>query len=286
MELRQLRYFVAVVEEGTVTGAARRLRLSQPPLTMQLHSLEEELGCALFEREGRRLRLTEAGRAFYQRAKTILGLCGAAAAEMADHSAGRMGTLRLGAISSVHGAMLLRWLEAYARRYPEVRLDLHNADTYQQLELIRTGQIDVALVRTPFSAPELAQLPLAAERMLAVALPGQLPPAVPLEALAKRRLLIYRRWEQVLRMQFEAAGLEMRVHCRSDDAQTTLALAACGLGTGIVPASALPDPAAQGLEARVIDAPQLSTEIVAICRDPRALPQAARRFWALLEEQR
>ena len=63
MELRQLRYFVAVVEEGTVTGAARRLRLSQPPLTMQLHSLEEELGCALFEREGRRLRLTEAGRA-------------------------------------------------------------------------------------------------------------------------------------------------------------------------------------------------------------------------------
>ena len=118
--------------------------------------------------------------------KTILGLCGAAAAEMADHSAGRMGTLRLGAISSVHGAMLLRWLEAYARRYPEVRLDLHNADTYQQLELIRTGQIDVALVRTPFSAPELAQLQLAAERMLAVALPGQLPPAVPLEALAKR----------------------------------------------------------------------------------------------------
>ena len=178
MELRQLRYFVAVVEEGTVTGAARRLRLSQPPLTMQLHSLEEELGCALFEREGRRLRLTEAGRAFYQRAKTILGLCGAAAAEMADHSAGRMGTLRLGAISSVHGPLLLRWLEAYARRYPEVRLDLHNADTYQQLELIRTGQIDVALVRTPFSAPELAQLPLAAERMLAVALPGQLPPAV------------------------------------------------------------------------------------------------------------
>ena len=217
MELRQLRYFCGSGGGGHRDRGGRRLRLSQPPLTMQLHSLEEELGCALFEREGRRLRLTERGRAFYQRAKTILGAVRRGGGGDGDHSAGRMGTLRLGAISSVHGAMLLRWLEAYARRYPEVRLDLHNADTYQQLELIRTGQIDVALVRTPFSAPELAQLQLAAERMLAVALPGQLPPAVPLEALAKRRLLIYRRWEQVLRMQFEAAGWR----CASTAAVTT-----------------------------------------------------------------
>ena len=176
MELRQLRYFVAVVEAGTVTGAAEQLAMSQPPLTMQLHNLEAELGCSLFAREGRRLRLTEAGAVFYRRAKTILALAEAAAGEMAGHGTGRLGTLRLGTISSVQGSMLPDWAAAFSARYPQVRLELHTADTYQQLEALRAGQIDVAVVRTPFSAPELEQLPLALERMLAAALPGRLPP--------------------------------------------------------------------------------------------------------------
>ncbi len=88
MEIRQLRYFTAIVEEGTVIGAARRLNMTQPPLTAQLHSLEEELGCLLFRHEGRRLHLTEAGHTFYQRASTILGMCNATAAEMDNFRAG------------------------------------------------------------------------------------------------------------------------------------------------------------------------------------------------------
>lgn len=284
MELRQLRYFVAVVEAGTVTGAAEQLAMSQPPLTMQLHSLETELRCKLFAREGRRLRLTEAGQVFYRRAKTILAMADAAASEMAGHGAGRLGTLRLGTISSVQGAILPDWVTAFAGRYPQVRLELHTADTYQQLEALRTGQIDLAVVRTPFSAPEMDQLPLALEQMLAVALPGLLPPQATLEALARQPLLLYRRWERVLQTQFEAAGVAMRVRCCSDDAQTTIALAARGLGIGIVPASALPDPAAWGLEARVIDAPQLATRIVALCRSRALLPRPAALFWDMLAE--
>ena len=288
MELRQLRYFVAVVEAGTVTGAAEQLAMSQPPLTMQLHNLEAELGCSLFAslfaREGRRLRLTEAGAVFYRRAKTILALAEAAAGEMAGHGTGRLGTLRLGTISSVQGSMLPDWAAAFSARYPQVRLELHTADTYQQLEALRAGQIDVAVVRTPFSAPELEQLPLALERMLAAALPGRLPQQATLEALSHRPLVLYRRWERVLQAQFEAAGAVMEVRCCSDDAQTTLALAARGLGIGVVPASALPDPAALGLEARVIDAPQLATRIVALCRSRALLPRPAALFWDLLAQ--
>ena len=81
MELRQLKYFIAVVEEGTVSGAARALHMSQPPLTAQMHALEAELGCALFEHAGRRLRITEAGRALYARARAIAALCEGANAE-------------------------------------------------------------------------------------------------------------------------------------------------------------------------------------------------------------
>ena len=104
MELRQLNYFIAVGEEGTISGAARRLNMSQPPLTAQMHALESELGCALFEHAGRRLRITEAGRTFYARAKAIATLCASTRSEMADLSAGAAGVLHMGVISSVCGA--------------------------------------------------------------------------------------------------------------------------------------------------------------------------------------
>ena len=82
MELRQLRYFVTVVEEKTVTAAAEKLNMTQPPLTAQLKLLEKELNCSLFQRKGRRLQVTEAGKHFYQKAAVILGMCDAAAKEM------------------------------------------------------------------------------------------------------------------------------------------------------------------------------------------------------------
>ena len=107
MELRQLRYFVTVVEEKTVTAAARKLNMTQPPLTTQLKLLEKELGCPLFAREGRRLTLTDAGRHFYQRACGILGMCESAAAQMRDFHQGVAGTLRIGVVSSVQELSLI-----------------------------------------------------------------------------------------------------------------------------------------------------------------------------------
>ena len=289
MEIRQLRYFAAIVEEGTVTGAARRLNMTQPPLTAQIRSLEEELGCRLFVHEGRRLRLTEAGRALYRRADTILGLCDAAAAEMGDYRAGTAGTLRLGAVSSVRGTVFLQWLEQFAARYPQVQYDLYSADTYQQLEQLRAGQLDLAIVRTPFSAPELEVLPLRRESMVAVGRAahfGALPAGpVTLRELAGRPLILYRRWESILRGRFEAAGCVPQIRCRNDEAQTTLALAARGLGIGLMPASALPAQPDPALQLHPIADPALTTQIAAVCRDKRRLPQAARLFWAMLEEQ-
>ena len=137
MELRQLNYFIAVVEEGTISGAARRLNMSQPPLTAQMHALESELGCALFEHAGRRLRITEAGRTFYARAKAIATLCAGARSEMADLSAGAAGVLHMGVISSVCGAEFIGWLSEFAYSHPGVRYDLHEANTYQLINLLR-----------------------------------------------------------------------------------------------------------------------------------------------------
>lgn len=282
MEIRQLRYFTATVEEGTVTGAAKRLRMTQPPLTAQLHALEAELGCRLFERRGRRLRLTEAGRIFDRRAHVILGLCNAAESDMADYRHGAVGTLRLGIISSVRTASLFEWISRFAKRYPAVRYDLSCANTYQLIERLQAGQLDAAIVRTPFSAPELKTLPLRQERMLAVGIepffadaPGD---TISLNALAGQPLILYRRWEDVLRSRFEAAGCTLRPVCLNDDAQTTLALAERGMGIGVLPASALAPGKVPCLEARTVDDTGLTTEIAAVYRDPKMLPQCARCF--------
>lgn len=290
MEIRQLRYFTAVVEEGTVIGAARRLNMTQPPLTAQLHNLEEELGCVLFKHEGRRLHLTEAGHTFYQRACTILGMCNATAAEMEQFGTGNAGTLRIGVISSVQGTLFMEWIAGFAAVHPQIRYELYSANTYQLLEQLRMDQIDLAIVRTPFSAPEAESLTLGKEPMMAVGLPSyfqDIPDGttcISLSELREKPLILYRRWERILLSRFEAAGCTPQIRCCNDDSQTTLAFAKKGLGIGILPASGIYQMKEPSLTVMELDDKALTTEIALLCRNKEQLPQVARLFWEMMEK--
>ena len=113
MELRQLAYFVAIAQSGTITAAAQKLHMSQPPLSLQLQKLEEELGCPLFERDTRHLRMTPAGELFYERAQGILQQCADLKREMADLQAGGRGLLRIGSVSSLNTPLLPRWVARF-----------------------------------------------------------------------------------------------------------------------------------------------------------------------------
>lgn len=312
MELRQLEYFIAIVDLGTITGAARALNMSQPPLSAQMHALEGELGCALFEHVGRRLRVTEAGRALYARARAIVALCRSAAGEMADLGAGASGVLRLGVISSVCGAEFARQLSEFSRAHPGVRFDLREANTYQLLDQLRARALDLAIVRTPFTAPDMAALPIRREPMLAVGRAelfgelsvcpdgGMVPdpaagPAAPgsareesgdasackdmgLEALGGAPIIVYRRWEGILRDRFERLGLAPRIVCVNDNAQTSLALAREGMGIALVPASTLAGRAAEELERRQVRQADMFSEITAVYPCDMELTSLARRF--------
>ncbi len=287
MELRQLNYFIAIVEEGTVSGAARRLNMSQPPLTAQMHALESELGCALFEHAGRRLRLTEAGRTFYARARAIVTLCADTRTEMADLGAGVSGVLHIGVISSVCGAEFIGWMRAFAQSHPGVRYDLHEANTYQLLNLLRERAIDVAIVRTPFAAPDMNMSPIRRENMVAAGearyfkdMPGRA--AISLSDATRTPLLIYRRWETILRERFERMGVAPRVMCVSDSALTTMALAAAGLGVALVPASTLGGADFGAIEARAIGDAGISSDIAAVYRSDAELTATAREFMLTL----
>lgn len=286
MDLRQLSYFVAVADSGTVTAAAESLHLSQPPLSVQIQQLEQELGCRLFERGPRRMQLTDAGQTLYERARGILDLCSSAKKEMEDLRTGTAGTLRLGVVSSLCGAPLAGWLEAFCSGNCRLRLELYEANTYQLLEKVRSGQIELAFIRTPFPAEGLHCATLGSEPLCAVGQPDFFPGVpgepLPLEALNGPPLLLYRRWEQILAQLFQAEGLHPRIFCVSDSARTTFSLAEAGLGVGIVPRSALP--LRTTAVSRPIDRTGLHSEICVVCRRDTYVSSAAKRLFRSVQE--
>ena len=125
MELKQLSYFVAVVEEGSFSAAARKLFMSQPPITTQVKALEEELGCALLVRGTRAVRPTEEGRLLYDRARLMLEMRRSVTEEIEARSISGGGTLRLGVVSSVASSLLPGWLSGFHALNPKVRLELY-----------------------------------------------------------------------------------------------------------------------------------------------------------------
>lgn len=149
MELRHLRYFVAVAEEENVTRAAARLHVSQPPLTRQIHDLEEELGVPLFERNGKSIRLTTAGRVFLQEARASLQRVDEAVEAARAAARKQHGELHLGYAPSPTVEILPLLLRAFQRRYPNVRVILHDHSSSEMLSNLREGRLHAALMMQP-----------------------------------------------------------------------------------------------------------------------------------------
>src|SRR5579871_4301881 len=149
MELRQLRYFVAVAEELHFRRAAERLHISQPPLSQQIRALEDELGFALLIRTRRRVELTAAGAAFLRDARTLLGELEGAVATARRIDAGHTGRLRINFVGSALFSIVPGIVERFRRSRPGVELELHERATVDQLRAVRAGLADVGLVRPP-----------------------------------------------------------------------------------------------------------------------------------------
>ena len=147
MELRHLRYFVAVADHGGISHAAERLHIAQPAVSRQIRDLEAELGVALLLREGRRVLLTDAGRAFAERARAVLAASHEAADEARRIAKGETGTLRIGLLESASWAgHLPRALNGYARAYPNVRLEVVPMGSVDQIEALLAEEIDAGFI--------------------------------------------------------------------------------------------------------------------------------------------
>ncbi len=145
MELRHLRYFVAVAEAENVTRAAAKLHVAQPAISRQIRDLEEELGLALLERSAKAVRLTEAGRVFLDEARAVLQRADEAVAAVRAVAGGVRGELHVGYAPSLTVQILPRALRSFQAEFPGVRVSLHDLSTEEMLSGLRAGTLDLVL---------------------------------------------------------------------------------------------------------------------------------------------
>ncbi len=155
MELRHLRYFVAVAETLSFRGAAEKLRMAQPPLSAQIKALETELRVQLLERTTRQVRLTHAGRVFLEEARTVLEASSHAEQRAREAVHGVVGTLRLGIIAPSATSWLAGILRKFRQRFPGVQLALFDLTSPEQLRRLNSGELDAGLLRPPVGHPDL-----------------------------------------------------------------------------------------------------------------------------------
>ncbi len=266
MDLRQLRYFVAVAEERHYGRAAQRLHMSQPPLSMQIKALERELGIELLERTSRRVALTDAGRAFLEQARTILGAVEEAREVARGAERGRQGRLEVGFISSATLSLLPPSIRLFRERFGGVELELKELTSAQQVDALYEGGIRVGLVRLPLRAPGIRFEPVLEERLV-VALPSGHPleglDRVSLETVADLPLIFFTRQlipgfhAQIVEL-FQRVGAFPKVAQHAVHLQTIVGLVASGVGIAILPSSAQ-RVGREGVVYRALDVPDATS---------------------------
>jgi len=258
MELRHIRYFLAVAEEANFTRAAAKLGIGQPPLSQQIRALETMLGTPLFHRRPRGVTLTAAGQIFVEKARLILANVDLAVEATQRSARGEQGNLAIGFTSSAaFHPLVSSMVRSLKQSAPGVSLALEEASTGDLIEALRAGRLDVAFVRSPVDASAgLIIEPILDEEML-VALPDQHPlvtgtPSrrghgissrrIPLLALANETFILYRRpsgpglYDSIIAA-CRTAGFSPRIGQEAPRMLSTLSLVAASLGISIIPES-------------------------------------------------
>lgn len=272
MELRHLRYVIALSEELHFGRAARRLNMSQPPLSQQIRSLEEELGVKLFSRTKRQVVLTEAGIRFVDEARQVLAQVQHAAKVASRANNGEIGYLTVGTVTA-EKTVLVDTLRAFAKLYPDVHLELRSMSTVAQLEAVREGRLQVGFVILPVEETALAVETVAREPLV-VALPESHRLAskrrIPLKALSGEVSILFPRalspgyYDQIISV-CRTAGFSLKIIHDMDNIYTALALVEAGLGVSLFPAS-IQDLKRRGVIFRELEAPVPKMECAVIYR--------------------
>ena len=283
MDIKQIINFITIVEEGNITKAAQKLHISQPPLSNQLKALEEELGVKLIERGSRKVTLTDVGNLLYKRGKDMVSVFESTLNEVEDFKSGIEGVLKIGAVSTCNQFIPNELISPYAKQYPKVKFELYEGNTYEVVDMIERGIVDIGVVRTPFNSENLCCLNLRTEPMVVVVNKNgekfgfESREKIDLKDLDGKPIVIYRRYEKLIMDVLQLNKVKANIYCLNDDSRTTIAWAQAGLAIGIVPKSII-DNSNKEIEVYELDEKELKTQISVAWMENKYLHRSARNL--------
>lgn len=243
MDLKQLRYFIVLAETQNFHRAADRLNISQPPLTVAIRKLEEELGARLFHREPRGVQLTAAGFSALAPARAAIEQAAQVREAVRLGREGELGSISVGFVGSAINSVLPRVIPAFRFRYPGVELRLEEMTSVSIGVALASRQLDVGLVRLPLMQPGKLDISLIERDLLVAAVPAAHPLAslscLALADIADEPLILHRAvsvLRSVVILACQDAGFTPRIAQEAMQVQTILSLVQSGLGIALVPA--------------------------------------------------
>lgn len=293
MDLRQLRYFCTIATEGQVTRAAKKLHIAQPPLSQSLKALEEELEVTLFERNGRKMELTEPGMVLYKNAIHLFNQLDQTIMEVKEVGQGVKGTLSIGCVKSCFSHMPRR-IKAFREMYPGITFELREGDSYLLSEQLKNRDIDLAIVRMPLDIKDFSVQILPNENYLAV-----IPETwnthtsrttITLDDLANLPLLLLHRisgtgqYELIIDM-FDKHGLKPNIIVDCPDVDMILKLVSEEVGATIIPASSVSNNHIKGVKMLKINDVDIISESAVIWLKDYYLSKSAQRFIELFRQE-
>ena len=282
--------FLAVVRNGSMRRAAVGLHVTQPAVSARIRELERRLEVRLFERHGRALIPTEAGRIVATEATALVGAAEALHRRLAELQSGAAGTLRIATLDAASIYVLPSTYLEYRRDAPRVQLTVQVVDSRRVLGLVADLEVDVGVLALPASHPEVTLRPFFRDELACIAAPGHAlaqSNRVRLRDLTSQPLVLYGRGSTtraVLDAMFQSQGLVPNVAMETASPEAMKRLVEVGVGLAIVPRALVRDEVAAGRLVEIVVADARFTRTLAVAlRRGRRLPPAAQRFVALLE---
>jgi LysR family cyn operon transcriptional activator len=289
MDLHQLRVFQTAVKSGGFTRASEQLHLAQSTVSQHIKLLEDELGCPLFLRVGKRVLVTEAGRVLLQYTETIFRDLKNAEMAVREMNALKRGTVRLGVGPTTLTYRLPHVLGDYSRRFPDIELIVLAGTTEFLLDALRSQHLDLAVVMRTAPQPGVAATPLGREEMIIVVNrdhPLARQKTVEPADLGSLRFILYEKhtaMQNVIDRYFESLGVTPRIAMEVENNEAIKSLVRAGLGASIMPLCAVEQEPPDGLlhVLRVKGKP-LTRELRLVSADAGILPKAIRELAASL----
>ncbi len=242
MDIRTLSYFVTIAEELNITKAAEKLCMSQPPLSNQMKSLEEELDTTLFIRGKRHLQLTESGKLLYRHAKEILSLVDKTSEEVRAMAKGMHGKIAIGLVEGSAPIIAAEWIETFLKEHKNVQFTVVDGNSDELIQKLRSGLIDLAIITSPCDNTLLSSFKVGQEQMTAfmskdnplASLPGT---TIDLAMLKDRALIVPSRESMVSMIYrwFKEIHIEPKIVCKMDNYLDVAALAGRNVGISLFP---------------------------------------------------